>query len=69
MYYRIGCSRSDLVGAHVLLVDGRCSNEWYIVPICKSSECNHTSNTSPMFVESSVSLVSVRMHDGKHTVI
>jgi hypothetical protein len=27
------CSRTDLVGGHVIRVDGRQSNEWYLAPI------------------------------------
>ena len=68
---RWGCKTEydDLVGAHVIIVDKRCSNEWYIVPLCKGSECNHCSNTDSMFIVSDCPLVSVRMSQGKHVVI
>jgi hypothetical protein len=41
-----GCTRTDLVGAHVLHTDGRTSNRWWIVPLCKGH--NHYSNEEEM---------------------
>lgn len=31
----LDCSRTDLVGGHVMKCDGRSSNEWWLAPICK----------------------------------
>lgn len=40
---RLGCQETkDLVGAHVIK-SGEGSKE-YILPLCKGSDCNHTSN-------------------------
>lgn len=54
----LGCSRTDLVGGHVIKVDGRASNEWWLAPICNAHN-NHT-NTEEMFLDRRVELVSVR---------
>lgn len=41
---RLGCTATtNLVGAHVIK-SGQGAKE-YILPLCKSAKCNHTSNT------------------------
>ena len=52
------CTRTDLVGGHVMIVDGRSSNEWWLAPIC--NDHNNFSNTDPMALDSRINLVSVR---------
>ena len=52
------CSRSDLVGGHVIKCDGRSSNEWWLAPICNLH--NNHNNTSEMWVDRRITLVSVR---------
>ena len=52
------CGKDAEVGAHVMKVDGRSSNEWWLAPFCK--EHNNTHNTDEMFVDSRVTLISVR---------
>ena len=52
------CGRTDLVGGHVMKVDGRSSNEWWLAPICKGH--NHHTNTAEMYLDERVTLVSVR---------
>lgn len=54
----LDCSRTDLVGGHVMKVDGRSSNEWWLAPICNSH--NNHSNTKEMFIDSRITLVTVR---------
>lgn len=40
---RLGCTETkDLVGAHV--IKSGVSSKEYILPLCKGSKCNHTSN-------------------------
>ncbi|KAL5489232.1 hypothetical protein EMCRGX_G018301 [Ephydatia muelleri] len=52
----IGCSSEDLVGGHVIIVDKRSDNSWWIAPICR--KCNHFSNETEMFIDSRVTLVA-----------
>jgi hypothetical protein len=52
------CSRTDLVGGHVMKCDGRSSNEWWLAPICNSHN-NHT-NKDEMFIDMRITLISVR---------
>ena len=54
----LGCSNRDILGGHVMVVDGRSSNEWFLVPICHAH--NHHTNEDEMFIDSRVTLVSVR---------
>ena len=50
---KIGCTGEDLVGAHVVSVDGRTSDAHWIVPLCRS--CNSRgSNLGEFFIEGSV---------------
>ena len=43
MCSKFGCgNKGDLVGAHVKIIDKRCNDDWYIVPLCRT--CNHNSN-------------------------
>jgi hypothetical protein len=54
----LGCSGAAEVGAHVLITDGRSSNTWHLAPFCKG--CNHHTNTKVMWVEKTITLVTVR---------
>jgi 5-methylcytosine-specific restriction endonuclease McrA len=54
---RLGCTSEDLVGAHVIKVDGRSSNEWWLAPLCRG--CNNFNNTEEMFIDSRVALVKL----------
>ncbi len=54
----IPCGETATVGAHVLVTDKRCSNEWYLAPFCKKH--NNWNNTGEMFLDSRITLVSVR---------
>lgn len=58
----LGCSRTDLVGAHVITTDRRSDRAWHLTPLCKKH--NHTSNTDAMFLDSRVTLVGVRPDGG-----
>ena len=53
----IGCSSEDLVGGHVIIVDKRSDNSWWIAPICRGH--NNFSNETEMFLDSRVTLVAV----------
>ncbi len=57
----LDCSNTDLVGGHVMIVDKRSSNEWWLAPICHYH--NHHTNTQPMFIDKRVQLISVRDDD------
>jgi hypothetical protein len=50
------CNEKAKVGAHVMVVDGRTSAQWWIVPFC--SKHNHYSNTDPMYLKMDVTLIS-----------
>ncbi|KHD05919.1 hypothetical protein PN36_19965 [Candidatus Thiomargarita nelsonii] len=56
------CARKATVGAHVICVDGRMSNEWYIVPFCKYH--NHYEKKDEYFLDSRVHLIPVYKLDG-----
>jgi hypothetical protein len=51
------CSRTDLVGGHVMSCDLRMSRQWYLVPICRAH--NHVSNKDEMWLDERVTLVPV----------
>ena len=54
----VGCSAKATDGAHVQIKDGRCGDEWYIVPFCKYH--NNPHNEEEMFINRSVTLISAR---------
>lgn len=51
-----GCAQAGCVGAHVLEVDGRATQNWKIVPFCKAH--NHHSFTQEVFLKSEAVLVA-----------
>lgn len=55
----IPCGNEAEVGAHVIITDRRTSNEWWIVPMCKSH--NHHTNDGEMFIDSRTHLVSANV--------
>lgn len=55
----LGCSNTDLVGAHVQLEDYRFTRNWWIVPICRSH--NNRYNFQGMFIDSRTSLASANV--------
>ena len=54
---RLHCSQGDLVGAHVVCVDGRMSDAHWIVPLCRS--CNSRgANLGEFFIDSRTTLIT-----------
>jgi phosphoribosylformylglycinamidine (FGAM) synthase-like enzyme len=53
-----GCDRPASATAHVRLVDGRRSNDWFLTRTCASH--NHPSNTDPYPLRINAKLVRVR---------
>lgn len=51
------CTRTDLVGGHVIKVHGNASNEQYIVPLCMAH--NHPSFTQEFEINVSVTPVRI----------
>ena len=52
----LGCVEHARVGAHVQMLDNRCTWHWWIAPLCYSH--NHHRNYGPMWLDSRVALVS-----------
>ena len=51
------CLQRGSGGGHVIIVDRRSDNSWWIAPICRG--CNHYSNEREMFIDGRVTLVAV----------
>ena len=49
-----GCTKKDLVGAHVQKGDGSTDQKWYIYPLCKA----HNNHSGELEVSSTYNLVS-----------
>lgn len=56
---RLSCNETAAVGAHVQIVDGRASGQWFIVPFCKS--CNHYRNYDLMYIKRDVVMISANL--------
>lgn len=50
----LGCQRTDIVGAHVLLADNRRNSDWWIVPLCNK----HNHYQEGMWIDSRTKLAS-----------
>jgi hypothetical protein len=54
---RWSCGDKAVDGAHVQIMDGRASKEWYIVPFC--ADCNRSKHKDWMFLKRNVELVPI----------
>lgn len=56
----LGCTRTDVVGAHVQIADKRHTKEQWIAPLCKGH--NHYTNKDEMFLDSRTKMVSANVN-------
>jgi hypothetical protein len=54
----VGCQRPFQATAHVLLDDGRRSDDWFLVPQCASHN-NHSRNGECVFLRANAKLISL----------
>eukprot|EP00735_Rhodelphis_limneticus_P009227 TRINITY_DN2622_c0_g1::TRINITY_DN2622_c0_g1_i1::g.26191::m.26191 TRINITY_DN2622_c0_g1::TRINITY_DN2622_c0_g1_i1::g.26191 ORF type:complete len:177 (-),score=7.71,zf-CCHC_6/PF15288.1/5.2,zf-CCHC_6/PF15288.1/0.061,DUF1289/PF06945.8/4.9e+02,DUF1289/PF06945.8/2.8e+03,DUF1289/PF06945.8/0.027,zf-CCHC_4/PF14392.1/0.031,zf-CCHC_4/PF14392.1/45,zf-CCHC_4/PF14392.1/7.8e+02,HNH/PF01844.18/1.3e+02,HNH/PF01844.18/76,HNH/PF01844.18/0.58,zf-CCHC/PF00098.18/2.8e+02,zf-CCHC/PF00098.18/0.08,zf-CCHC/PF00098.18/5.9e+ len=55
-----GCTREDLVGAHIRVADGSKDRRWRLTALC--SGCNRMENEAKMWITQGSRLVFVRPH-------
>lgn len=64
---RLGCGRTDVVGAHVRTVDRRSPRNIYVTPLCTKD--NNASNRAPMPLKQNAQLVALVPKNGNREVL